>query len=156
MAAATGYDDAPTDEQLLAYADLPTFGYEMAEVFAVRVPAAAGGNRSPPCGRISFHGGHCVGDCIYRRSPTDDATSPLPCDSQVRLTSSLLLISPSKVKHLTQNQSPLLLCVASIAAFQGFIISNGDKDDRDNTRYKHLLTSVYYNKKKKKGTAPIS
>ncbi|TVU46869.1 hypothetical protein EJB05_06441, partial [Eragrostis curvula] len=53
MAAATDYDDAPTDQQLLAYAEIPKFGKEMAEVFAVRVPAAAGGNRPPPCGWIS-------------------------------------------------------------------------------------------------------
>ncbi|GJN07753.1 hypothetical protein PR202_ga25612 [Eleusine coracana subsp. coracana] len=60
----------------------------MAEVFAVRVPAAAGGNRPPPCGRISFHG---IRDCIYLRSPTDDATSPPACDIQGELIWALCL-----------------------------------------------------------------
>ena len=48
MAAATGYGNAPTDEQLLAYAELPKHGRYLAEVFAVRVPAAAGGNSPRP------------------------------------------------------------------------------------------------------------
>ncbi|XP_037453742.1 60 kDa jasmonate-induced protein-like isoform X2 [Triticum dicoccoides] len=69
-------DDAPTDEQLLSYADLPKSGRDMAEVFAVRVPDAAGGRRPPPCGIISFHGGNCCSDVIYSRSRPDEPSCP--------------------------------------------------------------------------------
>ncbi|CAL4982363.1 unnamed protein product [Urochloa decumbens] len=93
MAAATGYSDAPTDEQLRAYAELPQHGRYMAEVFAVRVPAAAGGDRPPPCGTISFHGGHCCSDFIYSSSPAEDEepTPPPTCDSQ----GNIVLTGPS-------------------------------------------------------------
>ncbi|CAL4995314.1 unnamed protein product [Urochloa decumbens] len=93
MAAATGYSDAPTDEQLRAYAELPQHGRYMAEVFAVRVPAAAGGDRPPPCGTISFHGGHCCSDFIYSSIPAEDEepTPPPTCDSQ----GNILLTGPS-------------------------------------------------------------
>jgi len=84
MAAATGYGNAPTDEPLLAYAELPKHGRYLAEVFAVRVPAAAGGNRPPPCGTISFHGGHCCSDFIYSWNPAEEPSSVQPCDSQTR------------------------------------------------------------------------
>ncbi|CAO2143378.1 unnamed protein product [Urochloa humidicola] len=93
MAAATGYSDAPTDEQLRAYAELANPGRYMAEVFAVRVPAAAGGDRPPPCGTISFHGGNCCSDFIYRSSPAEDEkpTPPPACDSQ----GNIMLTGPS-------------------------------------------------------------
>lgn len=92
MAAATGYSDAPTDEQLLAYAELPKHGRDMAEVFAVRIPAIAGGD-PPPRGIISFYGGHCCSDFIYSWSPLEEEedTSKQTCDSQVQFP----LISPS-------------------------------------------------------------
>jgi len=101
MAAATGYGDAPTEEELLAYGDLPRHGRDMAEVFAVRVPAAAaaagggGGDRSPPCGTIFFYGGNSCSDLIYSRewSVTDEpaAPQPCPCDSE----GNLVLTGPS-------------------------------------------------------------
>ncbi|CAL4982375.1 unnamed protein product [Urochloa decumbens] len=93
MAAATGYSNAPTDEQLRAYAELPRHGRYMAEVFAVRVPAAAGGDRPPPCGTISFHGGDCCSDFIYSSSPAEDEepTPPPTCDSQ----GNIMLTGPS-------------------------------------------------------------
>jgi hypothetical protein len=92
MAAATGYSDAPTDEQLLAYAELPKHGRDMAEVFAVRIPATVGGNL-PPRGSIVFYGGHCCSDFIYSWSPLEEEedTSKQICDSQVQFP----LISPS-------------------------------------------------------------
>ncbi|CAN6374220.1 unnamed protein product [Urochloa humidicola] len=93
MAAAMGYSDAPTDEQLRAYSELPNPGRYMAEVFAVRVPAAAGGDRPPPSGTISFHGGHCCSDFIYSSSPGEDEepTPPPACDSQ----GNIVLTGPS-------------------------------------------------------------
>ncbi|KAF0895861.1 hypothetical protein E2562_016589 [Oryza meyeriana var. granulata] len=91
MAAATGYGDAPTGEELIAYADLPRYGHDMAEVFSVRVPDAAGGRRPPPCGTISFHGGHCCSDLIYSRRRPDEPTSPIPCDIQ----GNIVLTGPS-------------------------------------------------------------
>ncbi|CAN6362358.1 unnamed protein product [Urochloa humidicola] len=82
----------PTDEQLRAYTELPKHGRYMAEVFAVRVPAAAGGDRPPPCGTISFHGGHCCSDFIYSCSPAEEEpTSPQACDSQ----GNIVLTGPS-------------------------------------------------------------
>ncbi|ONM19226.1 60 kDa jasmonate-induced protein [Zea mays] len=83
MAAATGYSDAPTDEQLLAYAELPRHGRYMAEVFAVRILATAGGD-PPPHGTITFYGGHCCSDFIYSWSPLEEGedTSKQTCDSQ--------------------------------------------------------------------------
>lgn len=92
MAAATGYSDAPTDEQLLAYAELPIHGRDMAEVFAVRIPATAGGN-PPPGGSIVFYGGHCCSDFIYSWSPLEEEedTSKQTCDSQ----GNLVLTGPS-------------------------------------------------------------
>ncbi|XP_044980039.1 60 kDa jasmonate-induced protein-like [Hordeum vulgare subsp. vulgare] len=81
--------DAPTtDEQLLAYAQLPKHGRYMAEVFAVRIPATAGGD--PPSGTISLHGGHCSSDFIY--SPEEEHTSQqTSCDSQ----GNMVLTGPS-------------------------------------------------------------
>uniref|UniRef100_A0A8I6XGN1 DUF6598 domain-containing protein n=2 Tax=Hordeum vulgare subsp. vulgare TaxID=112509 RepID=A0A8I6XGN1_HORVV len=81
--------DAPTtDEQLLAYAQLPKHGRYMAEVFAVRIPATAGGD--PPSGTISLHGGHCSSDFIY--SPDEEHTSQqTSCDSQ----GNMVLTGPS-------------------------------------------------------------
>nr|CAB3480857.1 unnamed protein product [Digitaria exilis] len=93
MAAATGYGDAPTAEELLEYGDLPRQGRDMAEVFAVRVPAAAGGDRPPPCGSIFFHGGHSCSDLIYSWKPsgTDELAAPQPCDGE----GNLVLTGPS-------------------------------------------------------------
>ncbi|RLN05495.1 hypothetical protein C2845_PM13G11700 [Panicum miliaceum] len=95
MAAATGYGDAPTEEELLEYGDLPRHGRDMAEVFAVRVPAAAGGGKDspPPCGSIFFHGGNSCSDLIYSRdrSGTDEPAATQPCDSE----GNLVLIGPS-------------------------------------------------------------
>uniref|UniRef100_A0ACD5ZFX6 Uncharacterized protein n=1 Tax=Avena sativa TaxID=4498 RepID=A0ACD5ZFX6_AVESA len=81
---------SPTDEQLLAYAELPRQGRYMAEVFAVRIPATAGG--PPPSGTISFHGGNCCSDIIYSWSPPEEHTSQqTSCDSQ----GNILLTGPS-------------------------------------------------------------
>jgi hypothetical protein len=94
MAAATGYGDAPTEEELLAYGDLPRHGRDMAEVFAVRVPAGGGGkDRAPPCGSIFFHGGNSCSDLIYsrNRSGTDEPAATEPCDSE----GNLVLTGPS-------------------------------------------------------------
>jgi len=115
MAAATGYGDAPTEEELLAYGDLPRHGRDMAEVFAVRVPAAAaaagggGGDRSPPCGTIFFYGGNSCSDLIYSRewSVTDEpaAPQPCPCDSEVPFPSSAALLAFSfSIIHVIRNQ----------------------------------------------------
>lgn len=95
MAAATGYVDAPTGEQLLAYTNRSTYGpgpygHMMAEVFAIRVTAAAGG-RPAPCGIISFHGGNCCSKVIYSWSQPDEPTSLQPCDSQ----GNIVLTGPS-------------------------------------------------------------
>ncbi|KAI4986181.1 hypothetical protein ZWY2020_018811 [Hordeum vulgare] len=85
--AATGYGDAPNDEQLLAYAELPKHGRYMAEVFAVRIPATAGGD--PPSGTISFHGGHCSSDFIY--SWSQHTSQQTCCDNQ----GNIVLTGPS-------------------------------------------------------------
>ncbi|PUZ51326.1 hypothetical protein GQ55_6G175200 [Panicum hallii var. hallii] len=86
MAAATGYGDAPTEEELLAYGDLPRHGRDMAEVFAVRVPAGGGGgkDRAPPCGSIFFHGGNSCSDLIYsrNRSGTDEPAARNPATAR--------------------------------------------------------------------------
>ncbi|XP_052136923.1 uncharacterized protein LOC127755308 isoform X2 [Oryza glaberrima] len=86
MAAATGYGDAPTADNLAAYDQLLGLRHtrHMAEVFAVRLPDAAGLRRPPPCGTISFCGGNHCNDVIYSRSRTDDSTYPPPCDTHVR------------------------------------------------------------------------
>ncbi|XP_044985789.1 60 kDa jasmonate-induced protein-like [Hordeum vulgare subsp. vulgare] len=99
MAAATGYGDAPTtDEQLVAYDELPRQGRYMAEVFAVRIPAAAGAD--PPSGTISVHGGHCWSDFIY--GPEEEHTSQQTCcDSQ----GNIVLTGPSVV---TSAYSPIV------------------------------------------------
>ncbi|RLN04797.1 hypothetical protein C2845_PM13G11720 [Panicum miliaceum] len=96
MAAATGYGDALTEEELLAYGDLPRHGRDMAEVFAVRVRVAAAGggkDRPPPCGTIFFHGGNSCSDLIYsrERSGTDEHAVAQPCDSE----GNLVLTGPS-------------------------------------------------------------
>ncbi|BAT12829.1 Os11g0166450 [Oryza sativa Japonica Group] len=87
MAAATGYGDAPTADDLAAYDQLLGLRHtrHMAEVFAVRLPHAAGLRRPPPCGTISFCGGNHCNDVIYSRSRTDDSTYPPPCDTHVKL-----------------------------------------------------------------------
>ena len=118
MAAATGYGDAPTEEELLAYGDLPRHGRDMAEVFAVRVPAAAvavggGGGRSPPCGTIFFHGGNSCSDLIFsrERSGTDELAAPQPCDSEVPFPNSAALLTFSfNIIHVIRNQ---LYCVST-------------------------------------------
>ncbi|CAL4998473.1 unnamed protein product [Urochloa decumbens] len=88
MAAEAGYGDAPTEE-LLAYGDLPRQGRDMAEVFAVRVPAIpGGGGETPlPCGSIFFHGGNSCSDLIYSwdGSGTDEPAAPQPCDREGNL-----------------------------------------------------------------------
>nr|CAB3482859.1 unnamed protein product [Digitaria exilis] len=125
MAAATGYGDAPTAEELLEYGDLPRQGRDMAEVFAVRVPAAAGGDRPPPCGSIFFHGGHSCSDLIYTRKPsgTDELAAPQPCDGEVRFSiSAVFFLVPSLssseyfVQINTQIQGNLVLTGPSVAA----------------------------------------
>uniref|UniRef100_A0ACD6AI43 Uncharacterized protein n=1 Tax=Avena sativa TaxID=4498 RepID=A0ACD6AI43_AVESA len=73
---------SPTEEQLLAYSELPKLGRYMAEVFVVRIPAIAGGEL--PSGTISFHGGHYCSDFIYSWSPPEEHTSQQTCDSQVQ------------------------------------------------------------------------
>ena len=119
MAAATGYGDAPTEEELLAYGDLPRHGRDMAEVFAVRVPAAAavagggGGHRSPPCGTIFFYGGNSCSDLIYsrERSVTDEPAARQPCDGEVPFPNSAALLTFSfSIIHVIRNQ---LYCLSS-------------------------------------------
>jgi len=86
----TGYmASALTKEQLLAYDELPKQGRYMAEVFAVRIPAIAGGDL--PSGTISFHGGHYCSDFIYSWSPPEEHTSQQTCDSQ----GNIVLTGPS-------------------------------------------------------------
>ncbi|KAE8793283.1 hypothetical protein D1007_32124 [Hordeum vulgare] len=94
MAAATGYD-GPNDEQLhayadLRYADLPFYGSNLAEVFAVRVPDAAAsshGKRLPPCGIIVCMAGAYSSQSalVFARSLHDDPVTPQPCDWQGNL-----------------------------------------------------------------------
>ncbi|XP_044983276.1 60 kDa jasmonate-induced protein-like [Hordeum vulgare subsp. vulgare] len=116
MAAATGYGDAPTDEQLLAYAELPRQGRYMAEVFAVRIPATAGAD--PPSGTISFHGGHCSSDFIY--SPEEEhASQQTSCDSQ----GNIVLTGPSVA---TSAYSPI---VFSLDLHDG----QADEEEEENT-----------------------
>ncbi|XP_015616113.1 60 kDa jasmonate-induced protein [Oryza sativa Japonica Group] len=93
MAAATGYGDAPTADDLAAYDQLLGLRHtrHMAEVFAVRLPHAAGLRRPPPCGTISFCGGNHCNDVIYSRSRTDDSTYPPPCDTH----GNIMLTGPS-------------------------------------------------------------
>ncbi|VAI79569.1 unnamed protein product [Triticum turgidum subsp. durum] len=93
MAAATGYD-GPNDEQLhayadLRYADLPFYGSNLAEVFAVRVPDAAAssqGKRLPPCGMVCIAGAYSSqSSVVFARSRHDDPVAPQPCDWQGNL-----------------------------------------------------------------------
>ncbi|ONM19225.1 60 kDa jasmonate-induced protein [Zea mays] len=114
MAAATGYSDAPTDEQLLAYAELPRHGRYMAEVFAVRILATAGGD-PPPHGTITFYGGHCCSDFIYSWSPLEEGedTSKQTCDSQLITKNDGIVDEYTKAYNATSNIKGLIASEAS-------------------------------------------
>lgn len=123
MAAATGYGDAPTtDEQLLAYAELPRQGRYMAEVFAVRIPATAGAD--PPSGTISFHGGNCCSDFIYSWSPPEEehTSQQTCCDSQ----GNIVLTGPSVV---TSAYSPIVFSLDLHDGNRG----QADEEEEENT-----------------------
>ncbi|CAL5006563.1 unnamed protein product [Urochloa decumbens] len=130
MAAAAGYGDAPTEEELLAYGDLPRQGRDMAEVFAVRVPAipGGGGERPLPSGAIFFHGGNSCSDLIYSwdGSWTDEPAAPQPCDRE----GNLVLTGPSVA---TSAYGPLIFDLHLHDGNHGEPSSEQADDDNDNT-----------------------
>uniref|UniRef100_A0ACD6ARK9 Uncharacterized protein n=1 Tax=Avena sativa TaxID=4498 RepID=A0ACD6ARK9_AVESA len=115
---------SPTEEQLLAYAELPKQGRYMAEVFAVRIPAIAGGDM--PSGTISFHGGHYCSDFIYSWSPPEEHTSRQTCDSQ----GNIVLTGPSVA---TSAYSPIVFSLDLQDSSHVQAAGEEEEEDEENT-----------------------
>ncbi|CAL4995313.1 unnamed protein product [Urochloa decumbens] len=120
----------------LKYAELPRHGRYMAEVFTVRVPASAGGgDRPPPCGTISFHGGHCCSDFIYSSSPAEEPNPSPSWDSQ----GNIILTGPSVA---TSAYGPVVFNLDLHDGSRGSSSQQGEAADEDGKARRILCDAV--------------